>query len=190
VNDAVKQRLRSQVSAARNAQSQKDELSQQVIDRLCQLPCYQAADVVMWYLDVRDELRTRQAVPTAISSGKRIVVPYCINDHLGLFHLQSMDELSAGTFGILEPQQTLRGVPGKFVSPQSLQVVVVPGVAFDRSGNRLGHGRGFYDRLLSQLSAQATKIGIAFDCQIVDSIPSQPHDIAMDIVLTPTGIVT
>ena len=187
--DAAKRQLRSQAIAARRAQTHKDELSQQVIERLFKLPCYQSAQVVMWYLDVRDEVRTRYALPRVLASDKKMVVPYCVDDHLELFVLRSISELVAGAFGILEPETALRDMPGRAASPDELQLVVVPGVAFDRSGNRLGHGKGFYDRLLGQIASRVTKVALAFDCQIIDSIPSQPHDIAMDIVLTPTEII-
>jgi 5-formyltetrahydrofolate cyclo-ligase len=67
-------------------------------------------------------------------------------------------------------------------------VYVVPGVAFDRCGNRLGHGAGYYDRLLALASPSATLIGLAFDCQMVDSIPVEPHDVRMHYLITESGV--
>ena len=108
-----------------------------------------ARDTVMYYIDVRSEVRTRHALPAAAGDGKKIVVPWC-NDkgELELFHLESMDELAVGMYKILEPKPELRGLPAKQVRAEDLDLVMVPGVAFDRSGARMGHGKGYYDKLL------------------------------------------
>ena len=179
-----KQRLRRQAVEARRRQADKDAISREVIDRVVSLPAYVAAETALWYVDVRDEVRTKHALPAALSSGKSIAVPYCVGQELSLFRLESMDELASGRFGIREPRAELRETPAKTVPNSELDVILVPGVAFDRLGNRLGHGQGFYDRLLSELPAQVRKLGIAFDCQIIESIPAEPHDVAMDFVVT------
>ncbi len=113
-----------------------------------QLPEYVAAQTVMFYVDVRDEVRTRQALPLALESGKRIVVPYCLDGELELFHLESMSELELGMYRILEPRADLRTVASKHLQPTDLDLIMVPGVAFDREGGRTGHGKGYYDKLL------------------------------------------
>src|SRR6185369_3921607 len=99
--------------AARNAQENKDELSAIICDRFMALPEFQKAKTVMFYVDVRSEVRTRQHFPAALASGKRIVIPYCVDGELELFHLESMDELSVGMYKILEPKAELRAIPAK-----------------------------------------------------------------------------
>ncbi len=105
-----KTEIRKAAHAARKAQQDKDGVSQQITDRVMQLPEYESANCVMWYVDVRDEVRTRHALPDALKSGKRIVIPYCVLGELELFHLESMNELETGMYSILEPlSRTARG---------------------------------------------------------------------------------
>ena len=117
-------------------------MSEQAVARLVELAEYQAAPTVMWYLDCRSELRTRQVLPQALASGKRIVVPYCTVDDagankLGLWWLEKLDELIVGKWKILEPPRERWGEPGKEINPAELDIVIVPGVAFSRRGGRM-----------------------------------------------------
>jgi len=138
----------------------------------------------MWYVDVRDEVRTRHALPAAVAGDKRIVIPYCVEGELELFLLESMDELEVGMYKILEPREDLRAVPSKRVDVHALDLILVPGVAFDAIGGRTGHGKGYYDKLLENAKPETPLISLAFECQMFDQIPMQPHDIYMDKVLT------
>jgi 5-formyltetrahydrofolate cyclo-ligase len=152
------------------------------------LPEYTAAKTVMFYIDVRDEVRTRHALPEAILGDKRIVIPYCVDGELELFHLESMDELDVGMYKILEPRAELRDVPAKRLQPEDLDLVMVPGVAFDRQGGRTGHGKGYYDKLLEHARADAPLIALAFECQMFPEIPCGSHDIYMDKVVTELAV--
>ena len=140
----------------------------------------------MYYVDVRSEVRTRHYLPTALTQGKKIVVPYCVDGELELFHLQSMEELAVGMYKILEPKAELRGLAEKRVGPDELDLVIVPGVAFDRDGGRLGHGFGYYDKLLQHARPGAPLVALAFECQLFPRIPMQDHDIFMDKIITET----
>lgn len=183
-----KQQIREQAHANRRAQENKDELSQTICDRFVGLPAYAQAQTVMYYIDVRTEVRTRQALPTALASGKKIVVPYCVDDVLELFWLENMDELAIGMYKILEPKNELRSVPSKRVEIAELDLVMVPGVAFDRRGARMGHGKGYYDKLLEHARPDTPLAALAFECQLFPEIPTAPHDIFMDLVITETAI--
>ena len=187
-SSALKKTIREQAHAARLAQLNKDEVSQTIVDRFMQLPEYQQAQTVMFYVDVRTEVRTRQALPAALASGKRIVLPYCVDGELELFHLESMDELELGMYRILEPKAELRGIPAKRTPVEELDVVMVPGVAFDRRGGRTGHGKGYYDKLLEHALSKTPLIALAFECQLFPEIPMQDHDIFMDQVVTEAAI--
>ena len=184
----VKKAIREQAHAARNALPNKDELSRAVCERLVGLPEYTAARTVMYYVDVRGEVRTRHYLPTALTQGKKIVVPYCVEGELELFHLQSMDELAVGMYKILEPKSELRGRPDKRVETGDLDLIVAPGVAFDRDGGRLGHGFGYYDKLLNRARPDAPLVALAFECQLFPHIPMQPHDVFMDRVVTESAV--
>ena len=170
--------------AARKSQTDKDEASNKIIKTLVGLPVYQNAESVLWYVDVRDEVRTRCALDGEFSSGKKLVIPYCEDSDLELFHLESMSELTTGKYGILEPADELRRVPAKKVSIAELDLILVPGVGFDGNGGRIGHGKGYYDRLLATARPTSQLIGLAFECQMFAEIPMQSHDFSMDAVIT------
>jgi 5-formyltetrahydrofolate cyclo-ligase len=183
-----KTEIREQAHAARNAQENKDELSQTIVERFVALPEYQRAKTVMFYVDVRSEVRTRHYFATALTHGKRIVVPYCVDGELELFHLENMDELSVGMYKILEPREDLRAVAAKRIAVEELDLIMVPGVAFDRRGGRTGHGKGYYDKLLEHCRADTPLVALAFECQMFPEIPMQEHDIFMDKVVTEAAV--
>lgn len=184
-----KAQIREQAHEARRQQLAKDELSAVIMERFMTLPEFEAAKTVKFYVDVRAEVRTRYALPEALKSGKKIVVPWC-NDMgmLELFHLESMDELTLGMYKILEPREDLRRLASKQVQPEELDLIMVPGVAFDRRGGRTGHGKGYYDKLLEHARPNAPLVGIAFECQMFPQIPMMSHDIYMDKVITESAV--
>lgn len=185
---ARKQQIREQAHANRNELPNKDELSLRIVQTFMSLPEYQSAKTVLFYLDVRSEVRTRHSLDDALKSGKKIVVPYCVDGELELFHLENLDELSVGMYKILEPKTELRTVQAKRVDVKDLDLIMVPGVAFDRHGGRTGHGKGYYDKLLEHARAETPLVALAFDCQIFDEIPMQVHDIFMDKVITESNV--
>ena len=179
-----KDELRRLALTRRAAQSDKDALSSQIMETLVALPEFAAATTVMIYLDARSEVRTRPALPRLLADQRRIVVPWCDGDHLRLFLLRDLAEFDVGRFGILEPRVELRGLADRNVAPRDLDLLAIPGVVFDRRGGRIGHGRGYFDRLLAEVRPEATLVGLAFDCQVFDEVPMEPHDVPMDLVVT------
>jgi 5-formyltetrahydrofolate cyclo-ligase len=180
--------IREMAHANRNQQADKDALSLQICRTFMALPEYASAQTVLFYADVRSEVRTRHSLSTAVASGKRIIVPYCVNQELELFHLGGMDELAIGMYRILEPRSELRGLPEKKVAAKDLDLIMVPGVAFDRRGARMGHGFGYYDKLLQHARPDTPLIALAFECQLFPEIPTQSHDIFMDKIITEKAI--
>jgi len=183
---AMKATIRDQARKNRIAQKDKDDVSRVICEKFVALPAYTAAKTVMWYVDAGSEVRTRHALPAALSHGKRVVVPWCIveTNQLELFWLEDIAELVEGAYKILEPRPELRSLPAKIVKPGELDLVMVPGTAFDSRGGRMGQGKGYYDRLLANARLSAPLVGMAFDCQLFDEIPVAPHDVFMDFVLT------
>ena len=186
--DSIRERkdaLRKQAHANRNAQENKDELSRRIVGAFMSLPEYAEANTVMFYIDVRSEVRTRNDLELALQSGKTIIVPWCNEaGELELFRLASMDELELGMYRILEPKVELRGLPEKQVDVQELDLIMVPGVAFDRRGARMGHGKGYYDKLLQHARLNTPLVALAFECQLFEEIPVAEHDIFMDRIIT------
>jgi 5-formyltetrahydrofolate cyclo-ligase len=100
-----------------------------------------------------------------------------------------MDELAIGMYRILEPKPELRHLPHKQVPVTELDLIIVPGVAFDRRGGRMGHGKGYYDKLLEHARPDTPLVALAFDCQLFPEIPTAAHDIFMDRIVTESGVV-
>lgn len=186
---ARKTQIREQAHENRKAQLNKDELSQTICEQFTQLPEYKSAKCVMYYVDVRTEVRTRNYLATALQHGKKIVVPYCLESgDLELFWLQSMDDLSLGMYRILEPRPELRAIEARRPHVTELDLIMVPGVAFDKTGSRMGHGKGYYDKLLEHARPDTPLVALAFECQMFPEIPVLSHDIAMDKIITETAI--
>ena len=184
----LKRQIRRRAESARQTQTDKDSLSRAICDRFAALPEYSAAGTVMLYVGIRSEVRTQPLLSVAVAQGKRVVVPYCVGNELGLFLLESLDELAPGIYGIPEPRPELRALPGKRLQAERIDVVMVPGVAFDRRGGRLGHGKGYYDRFLPRLRPDALAVGVAFECQLVPEVPMLPGDVFMDRVITEKAV--
>ncbi len=188
MND-LKSRQRRKAYGARNEQIDKDVMSRIICAQFVAHPIYQQAETVMWYIHCRSEVRTQSALLGELDAGKRMVIPYCTKDEqghnkLGLWWLEDFAELVPGMWGILEPPRQRWGELGKEVAPEQLDCVMVPGVAFDRNGGRLGNGAGYYDRLLKGVRADAVLIGVCFESQLVEQVAMDAHDVAMDIVMT------
>lgn len=186
--ETLKAAIRAEAKSRRLALPNKDALSAHVLDRFFAMEEFADAKTVLLYVGTRAEVRTLPGVPFALQTGKRIAVPFCEIDDLQLFRLDDPSELTAGAFGILEPRLSLRRMTGKLIEPAEIDLVQVPGVAFDRNGGRLGHGKGYYDRLLKRCRHDAAFVGLAFDCQLFPEIPMSPFDVRMDLVVTESAI--
>ncbi|MDR2171858.1 MAG: 5-formyltetrahydrofolate cyclo-ligase [Planctomycetaceae bacterium] len=138
---------------------------------------------LMVYLNFQNEIKTAQFIKLPV------IIPFCNADEIAPFRLFSFDELAAGTYGILEPKIELQK-DGKRIAPfESIEVVIVPGLAFDMSGNRLGRGKGFYDKFIAQLPKTTITIAICCEFQIVEFIPVNALDKQVDIIVTENRII-
>jgi 5-formyltetrahydrofolate cyclo-ligase len=184
---SLKTQLRKRIREARKALPNKTERSRVIFGHIERLPEWQAARTVLIYVDVHSEVRTRGMLDEWWSSGKRLVMPVCEGTTLKLFELRALDELVPSGFQLLEPDPKWQ-TPDRFVTLDECDLALVPAVGFDRQGNRLGHGVGHYDRLLANTPPTLPLIGIAFDCQIIDTLPAEPHDVPMTMLATESGI--
>lgn len=184
----AKAELRRLVLARRDAEPDREDRSARILQRLVERPEYRDARTVMTYVGVGSEVATVPLIEAMLASGRRVVVPWCQPDDLRLFELRSLGELEAAPYGLLEPGPALRAEPGREPEVAALDLVVVPGVAFDRRGGRLGHGKGYYDRLLGRRSPGTPAIALAFQCQMVEAVPMTERDVPVDIILTESGL--
>lgn len=143
-------------------------------------PAFRAATTVLLYYSLADEVDTHEFI-RKWSGEKRILLPVVVGDELELRVYTGTDAMTTGAYGIEEPT----GEP--FTDYASIDFIVVPAVAFDRKGNRLGRGKGYYDRLLPRIPS-AYKAGICFPFQLVEEVPVEPFDICMDTVITGENI--
>jgi 5-formyltetrahydrofolate cyclo-ligase len=150
---------------------------------------YKAATVVMIYHSTGSELSTVELINEMLVDGKRVLLPYCIppSYELGIAEVKDLQtDCIPGEFNIPEPAHALRK---KFLR-SDLDLVICPGIAFDRYGGRLGNGKGYYDRFVTELRGKIPLFALAFDCQIVpDSLPFDYHDVPMDQVITESGFL-
>jgi 5-formyltetrahydrofolate cyclo-ligase len=155
-------------------------LSERVARRLMDLPEFAGAATVASYVAKRDEVQTSRIIQSALASGKRVIVPRSVpsSTELVFAEVKSLSELSVGRFGILEPPSNAPPVP-----LSTSDVVLVPVVAWDEEGNRLGHGKGYFDRALVG-SGVSRKVGLAFEAQRVERVPHSATDVPLDIVVT------
>ena len=175
-----KQEIRKEARDRRGRQPSAEHLSRHIFDQLAGLPQYGSALTVMSYMSFHSEVCTRDFIVRAWKDGKRVVIPYCVDDSLGLFHLESFDDLSPGMLGILEPRTELRGRGDRRIDAEELDLIAVPGLAFDRQCGRVGYGKGYYDRLLHQVRPETAVVAVAFQCQIFPEIPILPYDVRVD----------
>ena len=146
--------------------------------RVIELAEFARAKVIVGYSAIRKELDPTELLRAAAHSGKRVGLPRVDGELLTLHEYAPGDELEESGWGILEP---LAGTPT--IAADSVELVVVPAVALDAAGHRIGYGRGFYDRLLPRME-RAFRVGVAYDFQLVPEIPHEPHDSAMHCVVS------
>lgn len=173
-----KKELRRQIRAAKALVTfdEKLERSQTVMKQVECLPQFAEADTILLYWSMDDEVQTHDFVNNWYTE-KTVLLPCVDGDDLKLRQYTGAECLRAGEqFGIGEP------VGPEFTELDRVQMIVVPGVAFDRQCNRMGRGRGFYDRLLKS-TPNAFKVGVAFDFQLVDEVPVEAFDVKMDCVV-------
>ncbi|MBI1969273.1 5-formyltetrahydrofolate cyclo-ligase [Candidatus Woesearchaeota archaeon] len=173
----TKEQIRKRILEKRNALSQKEvkEKSEKIMRKLEQWKEFQRAKVVMFYVSKGKEVHTHTLFKTWLEK-KIVCVPYVANEEMFVSRIDGFEELEKGSFDVLEP------VKIKPVLRNDIDVVLVPGIAFDKRGYRIGYGLGYYDMFLKGL--QAKKIGLAYKFQIVQKIPKEPHDVKMDKVIT------
>jgi 5-formyltetrahydrofolate cyclo-ligase len=162
--------------------------SSAILARLAAIPPFEPArnaNRLMSYLNFGNEVVTQ---PLLLMGS--LIIPYCSSGEIVPICVHSFGELMPSQFGILEPKPSIREDACRQVPAEAIDCVLVPGLAFDSDGNRLGRGKGYYDRFLLQLPAETITIGLAFESQIVDSVPTDTWDKPVKIIITENRVIT
>lgn len=146
------------------------------------LPQFNRAKVIALYASVHCEVQTAAVASEALRAGKTLLYPAVVGADLEFRRVDELSELVPGRFGIPEPA-------GKPHDVMEADIIVVPGVAFDLEGRRIGYGKGFYDRSLHLLEGSGKLVAFCYDFQLVEEIAGEPHDVTMDLVVTELRVV-
>ena len=155
------------------------EKSAVIADKVINHPVYQNAEVIFCYIDAKGEVQTEDIIKHAWENGKKVAVPKVHGDIMKFYLITSYDDLEAGCFDIMEPKaycEEIIDIPEK-------SIVIMPGVAFDKKGNRIGYGKGYYDKYFTKYP-KVYKIAITYSLQIVQEIPVSLVDVKADCVIT------
>jgi 5-formyltetrahydrofolate cyclo-ligase len=158
-------------------------LSRQLQQQLIATSCFQQASSLALYSPINNEVQTSDLLKAALQTGKRVYYPRVSGERLQFCRVNSAADLSPGAFGVAEPI----AAPDTVV--EQLDLIVVPGVAFDRSGYRLGYGKGFYDRELARVPAATLSVGLCFEFQLCPAVPHEAHDRPVRLVVTEHQII-
>ena len=183
----MKENLRKDLKEKRRKYTKEDnrKKSKEIKERLFNLKEFKDAETVLFYISYGSEVFTHDMILESFYK-KNIIVPISNkkDSSLTLSHLKSWEELSVGSYGILEPRiEKIRKT-----NPEDIDLFIVPGVGFDEKGNRLGHGKGYYDRLLKKAKGKPI-VGLAFEFQIVKKIPTGRFDVPVSIIITEKRVI-
>jgi 5-formyltetrahydrofolate cyclo-ligase len=187
---ARKSEIRRSVLARRDALSKKQraEKSRAIMDRLFEFANFLESRIVIFYLSHKSEVDTERMIKKALALEKIIALPLINEEKKEIIPLKidNIDrDTGPGYRGIREPlPQRCKEIP-----VQHINLAIIPGIAFDERGGRIGYGTGFYDRFIPDLDVTTRKVALAFECQIVPQIPMEPHDRYTDIIITEKRII-
>ena len=152
--------------------------SKKILERLLKEPCFLQAETLYCYVSYNQEVMTKPLISQALAMGKKVAVPKVIGEEMEFIYLNSLDELARGYQGIEEPT-------GTTVAKEDRVLMILPGLAFDEQGNRVGYGGGFYDRYLNRNRMNNyIKVAVGFDFQVVEHLEMEECDELVDIILT------
>lgn len=179
---ANKKALRASIKQKRRALSieYRQQASRKMQAELTKLHCYQAAEYIMLYMAMQDEVQLDELIAMVLKDGKKAVIPLVTGAGLmEAVELSDMADLVPDKYGI----KTVSEEKQRLIAPDKIDLIIVPGVAFDKAGHRLGMGGGFYDRFMLRAS-RAVRAALAYDCQLLAAVPAEVHDLTVDYIIT------
>ena len=165
------------------SKAERKRKNSQISVKLFSSPEFKKAKVIMFYVSKEGEVDTSSMIKASLKMGKKVSVPVTLRKKRKLIPSRLIDydkELGQGPYGVPQPKaEYIRPI-----EPDQIDLILVPGLAFDKSGNRLGRGAGYYDRFLARVPKEVHRIGLAFDFQVFPSLPKSYHDLPVDRVLS------
>lgn len=180
----MKAHLKESILEKRNSLPQKEIMgkSYEIKNELFNLEQYKKSRTVMFFVSFSSEVHTHEMIKASLRN-KTVVVPKVMNNEIEPSLIMDFDNLvPSGKFGILEPIEAMK------IAYKNIDIVLVPGIAFDKEGHRIGYGFGYYDKFLKKVP-KAVKIGLCFDFQVVEKIPHEEHDVPVDMIVTEKKVI-
>ncbi len=185
MNKEEKKVLRNKILEIRDSlnNNEKELMDNKIFNELINTDLYKRSINIFIYISFSNEINTRNIIEKAFKDKKNVFIPKVYKDEKSMkaIKLNSIDELKKNSMGILEPIDD-----SNYIEKENIDLIVVPGVVFDKECNRIGYGGGYYDRYLKDIKSKENKIALAYDLQIVDKIESEVHDIKVDYIITNT----
>lgn len=179
--------LRKEILEKRNNinSAKKKELDKKILDQFYESKYYKEAAKIFIYISYDSEINTKVIINKALKDKKKIYVPRTEfkTRHMDAVEITNLDNLAESKYGILEPK-----IEEPHIDPNEFDLIVVPGVAFDRNGGRMGYGAGFYDRYFKKINKEnidkIVKLALAYELQILDKVPMNAQDVPVDYIIT------
>ncbi len=180
----MKHTLKQSVLKQRNSLTKEEilEISSIIESKLFNLEIFKKSRAIMFFVSINSEVHTHEMIKKTLGS-KTVIVPKVLHHEIEPSMIIDFDNLiPSEKYGILEPIDVMK------IAYKNIDLILVPGIAFDKEGNRIGYGFGYYDKFLARVP-KAIKIGLCFDLQIVDKIPKEEHDVPVDIIITEKRVI-
>lgn len=183
---SVKDVLRKELRAKRKSIADKVKRDKKISDNLLSFELYKNSKTILFYASLDDEINVDCCIEQALSDGKKIALPVCTdkNGNMKFYYINSLSEIRVGYFGVREPDTSVC----KEVDDFSFSICIVPAIAYDKNGFRLGYGKGYYDRFLKKYNLHS--IGLCYNELIEDKLPIGEYDIPVDYIICENGVIT
>ncbi|MBU3158219.1 5-formyltetrahydrofolate cyclo-ligase [Clostridium frigoris] len=191
MEDTLKNNLRKNMLNIRKNMPHKDicDFSLKIMDTIIGLPQFINCKNIMLYISFKNEVDTHKLATWCLNNNKTVIAPYCIKSSSKIipFIINNLNtDLTKSTFGIMEPKHDIL----VRANIENIDLIIVPGVVFDENCNRIGFGAGYYDRFLPMKTKNTSTIGIAYDYQIIDKVPTDVYDVPLDFIITEKRIIS
>lgn len=183
-----KRKIRKDIIKTRDCinENKKEKLDKILKETLFESEYYRHAKKIFMYVSYGSEIETHDIITESINQGKEIYIPRTKFETklMNAVRFQSFNQLVKDRYGILEPSEE-----EPFIDPNELDLIIVPGVAFDKNGGRLGYGAGYYDRYFGRISDNVLKVALAYDFQLISDVPRDENDVLIDCIITEKNII-